>query len=154
MKIGGRLFIAAFVALAMVPLLVPFSAALVRDTGDVALDLPQSPLPYASGSRLVHLAQNTLLLVVGTIAFALPLGIVLAVLCFRTNLPGRHLLVAGTVFALFLPVPLVVSAWQALVGSDGLFPLWFWGTNADRPWMPAWCPQSGCTASRACPGQS
>ena len=41
---------------------------------------------------------------------------------------------------LFIPVPLIVSAWQALIGSDGYFPMWFWGANMDRPWSAGLIP--------------
>ena len=120
---------AGLITLLGIPLMLPFVEAFF-----------QGPLPYAGHQQLLHLAANTLVLVAGTLALALPLGIWLAVLFFRTDLPGRRLLLGGTLFALFIPLPLIVSAWQALIGSDGYFPVWFWGVNADRPWSAGLLP--------------
>ncbi len=114
---------AGLVVLIGIPLVFPFGEAVL-----------QGPLPFAPGAQLLQLTKNTLLLVAGVLALALPAGILLAVLFFRTDLPGRRLFLGATMFALFIPLPLIVSAWQAFIGSDGAFPLWFWGTNVDRPW--------------------
>ena len=74
------------------------------------------------------LAWNTLRLVVGTLALALPAGIIGAVLLYRTNLPLRWFWRFLTLLALFVPLPLLASAWQATLGTDGLLPSAAWTT--------------------------
>ncbi len=83
--------------------------------------------------RLAHLAGNTLLLVGGTLALALPLGTAAAVLLFRTDLPLRRGLRSLTVLALFVPLPLLTSAWQAALGSGGWLAA-LWHDAPGRPW--------------------
>jgi iron(III) transport system permease protein len=117
------------IALGGGPLVLPFVEAFSRGS-----------VPFADSEQLFSLAENTFFLVAGALALAMPLGVLLAVLLFRTDLPGRRFLLTGTIFALFIPLPLIVSAWQALIGSDGLFPFWFWGVNADRPWSAGLLP--------------
>ncbi len=80
--------------------------------------------------RQGQLAKNTLFLVSGTVALALPAGIVIAVLCYRTDLPGRGLFRFLIVLSLFVPLPLFASAWQAALGTDGWLPLGVWSTPA------------------------
>src|SRR5262245_23299618 len=46
--------------------------------------------------RLGQLYQHTFLLVAGTLALALPVGIGLAILLFRTEFPGRQFLLGCT----------------------------------------------------------
>jgi iron(III) transport system permease protein len=136
MKAWRLVLAAGLIALAGIPLIVPFGEALFRSLNSPHPDA----LPFADGRQLLRLTENTLLLVMGVIALALPVGTFLAVLFFRTNLPGRHFLIGGTLFTLFIPLPLIVSAWQALIGSDGYFPMWFWGANVDRPWSAGLIP--------------
>jgi iron(III) transport system permease protein len=89
--------------LAGLPLLAPFLDLLF---------LPHAWAALLETDRLLKLASTTTLLLAGTIALAVPLGAVLGLLLFRTDLPGagawRLLLLA----ALFLPLPLVASGWQ------------------------------------------
>src|SRR5262249_39398500 len=61
---------------------------------------------------------------------ALPLGILGAILLYRTDLPLRALFRFVTVLTLFVPLPLLASAWQATLGSDGLISLASWSTPA------------------------
>jgi iron(III) transport system permease protein len=111
--------------LAGVPLLVPL-LEWVRQ-GVAAWD-------SADLARLVHLYRQTLLLVGGVLFLALPAGVYLAVLAFRASWPGRRLFVVVCGLMLFVPLSVQVSAWQGLLGSDGLFaPLW-WGASPGRPW--------------------
>src|SRR5262249_34985538 len=63
--------------------------------------------------RLLALAVNTLGLMAGTLVLALPTGAALAVLLYRTDLPGRRFFRYLTVLALFVPLPLLVTAWQS-----------------------------------------
>ena len=80
--------------------------------------------------RLLHLGLNTFALTGATIALALPAGVALAALLFRTSCFGRPLLLFLLAFSLFVPLPMVVSSWQALLGADGLG---FWRSTA-RVW--------------------
>lgn len=90
---------------------------------------------WAEADRFAALARNTLLLVAGTLALALPLGIGAAVLLYRTDLPCRGTLRFVTVLTLFVPLPLFTSAWQAALGTTGLFPVAGWRTpEIGAPW--------------------
>ncbi len=129
MKVWRLALAVLLIGFAGVPLLLPFGEAWL-----------QSPWPVADLSQLVHLAKNTFLLVAGAVALSLPVGVVLAILLTRTNLPGRHFLFGCTLFAIFMPVPVIVSSWQAFIGSDGFIPVWFWGMNVDRPWSEGLVP--------------
>ncbi len=90
--------------------------------------------------RIARLAANTLLLVGGTCLLAVPAGTLLAVLLIRTHLPGRRVLLGVLVLLLFVPVPLIVSSWQALLGAGGLLPIGLWVSGVDRPWATGWGP--------------
>jgi iron(III) transport system permease protein len=93
-----------------VPLFMPFLEALQSPSALRALgDVP----------RLAGLAKNTILLIGGTLALALPTGIVGAVLLYRTDLPLRGLLRFLVILTLFVPLPFFASAWQASLGSGG-----------------------------------
>jgi iron(III) transport system permease protein len=115
-----RLAVAGVLLLVVaVPLAMPFLAL---------LDHPHAWSAWRESERLASLAQNTLLLVGGTLALALPLGVAGAVLLYRTDLPGRHLLRSVTILALFVPLPLFATAWQATLGTGGWLPVTFWTT--------------------------
>src|SRR5207237_247574 len=73
--------------------------------------------------RIGHLAANTLFLAGSTCVLAVPAGTLLAVMLFRTNLPARHIFTALLLLSLFVPLPVIVSSWQGLLGSGGLLPL-------------------------------
>src|SRR5262245_50477950 len=62
--------------------------------------------------RFLLLAGNTALLAGGTALLALPVGILAAVLLFRSDLPGRRALRFLVVMSLFVPLPLILAAWQ------------------------------------------
>ena len=76
------------------------------------------------------LAANTVRLAVVTCALAVPLGTALAILLFRTDLPGRRTLLSVLAWLLFVPLFLQVGAWQAGFGLQG------WQTLAGMG--PAW----------------
>lgn len=78
--------------------------------------------------RLIELASNTLLLMAGTLALAMPFGVAGAVLLYRTDLPLRGFLRQITLLSLFVPLPLFASAWQAALGTSGLVPIALWTT--------------------------
>src|SRR3954452_10347656 len=85
---------------------------------------------YAESSRLLLLCRNPLLLVGGTLALALPAGILGAILLYRTDLPLRRGLRFLTVLTLCVPLPLFASGWQAALGSGGWLSIVLWSTPA------------------------
>src|SRR5215469_7233238 len=100
--------VAVLILLAGVPLGEPFLDLLQR---------PERFEAWVDTARLISLATNTFFLIAGTLALAMPLGLVAAILLFRTNLPLRRLLLFVTVLAVFIPLTLLTSAWQATLGS-------------------------------------
>ncbi len=79
--------------------------------------------------RLRLLAQTTVVLVVLTLALAVPAGVGAAILLERTDLPGRRLLSLLLLGTLFVPLPLFTSAWQVLFAASWLAePVW-------TPWV-------------------
>jgi iron(III) transport system permease protein len=108
---------ALLVALIGVPLFLPL------------LELLQEPASWQAWSDTVPaLALNTLRLVGGTMVLALPAGVLGAILLYRTDLPLRRFWRFLTVLALFVPLPLFASAWQATLGTGGLLPSAAWTT--------------------------
>ncbi len=83
---------------------------------------------------------QTLLLVGGTLLLAMPLGVLFAICLFRTRFPGRRILLFSSLVMLFVPLPMITSAWQAALGSDGWLPMVWWGPNAGRPWATGMLP--------------
>jgi iron(III) transport system permease protein len=117
-----------------VPLLAPL-AGLAAD--------PSAWQIWSEAQRLGSLAGNTLALVGGTLLLALPMGILGAVLLYRTDLPLRRTFRFLTLLTLLIPLPLFASGWQAAVGSGGWLPLAVWnipraaevlGSNVWTPW--------------------
>jgi iron(III) transport system permease protein len=106
-------------ALVALPAAMPFLGLLGRSEGWQV---------WSEAQRLRSLASNTLALVGGTLALALPAGIVAAVLLYRTDLPIRRGLRFLTVLTLFVPLPLFASAWQAALGTGGWLPVALWST--------------------------
>jgi iron(III) transport system permease protein len=95
------------------------------------VDLARRPAAWSAWqdhARFAELAGNTLLLVGGTLALALPVGVAAAVLLYRSDLPLRGALQRLTLLTLFVPLPLFASAWQAMLGSGGLLPVAAWTT--------------------------
>ena len=68
-------------------------------------------------SRPVRLGLETIGLVLATEAIALPLGVLLAILLFRTDLWGRRVVLALIALAAFVPLPLQATAWLARSGT-------------------------------------
>ncbi|HEX3602060.1 MAG TPA: hypothetical protein VHU84_18040 [Lacipirellulaceae bacterium] len=93
---------------------------------------------WAADPRVGKLWLNTAVLAVGACAIALPLGILLAVLLFKTNTPGRGVATLLLVGLLFIPLYLVTGAWDAGFGIQG------WETLATNPhlvhepWLTGW----------------
>ena len=101
------------------PLAMPFVELIHR---------PEAWRAWDESDRLLDLMRNTVLLVGGTLALAMPAGILGAVLLNRTDLPFRQTLRFLTVLTLFVPLPLFASAWQAALGTGGWLPLPAWTT--------------------------
>jgi iron(III) transport system permease protein len=70
-------------------------------------------------TRPLRLALETAGLVLATEAMALPLGVLLAVLLFRTDVWGRSGLLGIIVLAAFVPLPLHATAWLGALGNAG-----------------------------------
>ena len=80
--------------------------------------LLREPGPGRLG-RPARLAVETLTLVLLTEAMALPVGILLSLLLFRTDLWGRRVLIAVLGIAAFVPLPLHATAWLGALGNAG-----------------------------------
>ena len=87
--------------------------------------------------RTSILAANSLLLVLGASAIAIPLGTLLATFLFRTDLPGRHAGLVLLASMLFMPMYVHAAAWQAGFGIQGWFPLVTWLPRDVVPWFTA-----------------
>src|SRR5437879_3611153 len=70
-------------------------------------------------TRIGLLSRNTILLVLLVELLAVPVGVVLAVFLYRTDLPGRGIATLLLLLSLFVPLPLITSGWQAVLGSGG-----------------------------------
>lgn len=89
-------------------------------------------------ARSWSLLFNTFCLVAGSGALALPVGLLLAWLLGRTDIPGRVALCGALVVVLFWPLYVHAAAWQAGFGlqgwytlaSEGLVLLEGWGAAA------------------------
>jgi iron(III) transport system permease protein len=103
------------------PLLLPFADLFA---------LPAAWSAWRDVARIRHLAATTAELIAGVFAIDLPLGTLLAVLLYRSDLPGRAFLRPLVVVSLFIPLPLLTSAWQAALGGGG----WLGPPNAGWPW--------------------
>jgi iron(III) transport system permease protein len=102
--------------------------------------------------RLFLLAGNTICLVAGTLLLALPVGVLGAALLYRTDLPLAGLFRYFTVLALFVPLPVLTTAWQAALGSGpgSLLALWR-GDEGGRPWAEGLAPAIWIHAQAALP---
>lgn len=107
---------------------VPLAMPLLELAGDSA-----SWQVWSEPGLLARLALNSLRLIAATL-LAVPVGVFYAVLIYRTDVPLRSLWRFLVVLALFVPLPLLASAWQATLGSGGLLPTiaaeWFPGTSS------------------------
>ena len=70
-------------------------------------------------ARPVRLALETIGLVLATEAIALPVGVLLAIVLFRTDIWGRRGLLAIVALAAFVPMPLHATAWLGALGNAG-----------------------------------
>jgi iron(III) transport system permease protein len=117
-----RLSVAIFLLVAVaVPALLPFIELASR---------PEGWQLWAELGRLYSLAWNTVFLAGGTLAVTLPLGIVCAVLLYRSDLPLARWLTFLVLLSLFVPLPLITTAWQAALGTTGWLPVAWWASPA------------------------
>jgi iron(III) transport system permease protein len=70
-------------------------------------------------ARWGQLARETFMLVLSTEGMALPLGVGLAVVLFRTDVWGRWLMLVLIALAVFVPLPLHATAWLGAFGNAG-----------------------------------
>lgn len=87
--------------------------------------------------RVGSLLLNTLWLVVGACAGALPAGTLLAVLLVKTDLPGRRAATALLGVLLVVPLYLQAGAWQAGFGLQGWYTLLYEGPPLLAGWRGA-----------------
>ena len=81
--------------------------------------------------RPLRLAATSVVVVLGTEAFVLPLGVPLAFLLFRTDLWGRRVGIAMAALLAFVPLPLVATAWLGALGNAGDADSVAWGSILD-----------------------
>jgi iron(III) transport system permease protein len=91
---------------------------------------PSGWLAWTEWDRLLDLAKNSIALTLGTVVVAVPLGSAAGLLLHRSDLPGKSLFRNLMILALFVPLPLLASAWQSALGSSGWMPLPVWRTIA------------------------
>ena len=99
----------------------------------IAVELASAPVAWRTWSesvRLLSLAKNTALLVAGALAVSIPLGVVTALLLTRSDLPGQRAVRGLIVLCLFIPLPVLASAWQSALGAGGWLPMPSWRTVA------------------------
>jgi iron(III) transport system permease protein len=70
-------------------------------------------------SRPARLARESIGLVLATASIAMPIGVLLAIVLFRTDAWGRRGLLAIIALAAFVPVPLHATAWLGALGNAG-----------------------------------
>lgn len=113
-----------FLALALAALFVwPLAATIVeslRGSGPVAGGSLIDPQGMSQElARPLALARETVRVVLTTELLALPAGVLLALLLFRTDLWGRQVLLALMLVSLFVPMPLHATAWLGAIGNAG-----------------------------------
>jgi iron(III) transport system permease protein len=101
---------------------IPLAMPVIELFGNVdsVLSNQNSPLSISTARRL-FLYQNTFLLIGGTLAASLPVGIAAAVLLYRTDLPCRRPLRFLIILMLFVPLPVLTTAWQTALGQAGVW---------------------------------
>jgi iron(III) transport system permease protein len=132
--------LALLVPLVAAPLAFPFFDLLLRPRAFAALT-----------DGTLDLALNTALLVGGTLALSVPFGVAAAALLYRTDLPLRRGLRFVLLLTLFVPLPVITSAWQATLGSGGWLPLGLWRDAPGRRWASGLAPAIWIHALAALP---
>jgi iron(III) transport system permease protein len=91
---------------------------------------------WREGDRVTRLLRETALLTGGVLLLAIPLGACTAFFLYRSDVPGRPFLLFWVVFALLIPLPLLTSGWQTVLGSGGWLEIPWWNTGGLREWTP------------------
>lgn len=94
---------------------------------------PSSAFGSADVPRAARLAGETLRLVAATEAVALPVGVLLGLLLFRTRIWGRSFLIGVLAVAVFVPMPLNATAWLGAFGNVGRARMF-----GMSPWLEGW----------------
>ena len=81
--------------------------------------------------QILGLTINSCLLILGTCAISLPLGLLLSLMLTRTDVPGRGMALACLGAFLFVPLYLQCAGWRAALGPQGWYTLAF--TSLDTP---------------------
>ena len=79
-------------------------------------------VPTARAGEIIRplgLAFQTARLVLATEAMALPVGVALAIVLFRTDVWGRRGMLGVVALAAFVPMPLTATAWLGALGNAG-----------------------------------
>lgn len=139
---GWRWAIAALLALLIAaPLLLPVVELV--DRGAV--------WHFLSDARFFKRFGNTLLLATCTMVLAVPVGVAAAVLLFRTDLPGRHFFRGLAALGLFIPLPVIVAAWQTTFGPGSWLPFVFGQPSGYGPCLEGVVPAIVINASAVVP---
>jgi iron(III) transport system permease protein len=85
-----------------------------------AFHTPQAWQVWLEAERLAGLAGRTLLLAVGVVGVVLPVAAPLGFLLFRTDVPGRRLLLLVTLLVLVTPLTLQAAGWFMVWRQLGL----------------------------------
>jgi len=104
-------------ALALIAVLGWPTLATVREAWREATVEPAGE--WAGGGRPLGLAFESARVVLATEAIALPAGVALAFLLFRTDLWGRRAVLGLLAMAVFVPMPLHAAAWIGAFGNLG-----------------------------------
>lgn len=74
----------------------------------------------------------------GACLFAVPIGTLLAVAIFKTDVPGRRVAVLLLIAMLFVPLFLITGAWDAGFGIQGWHTLTTNPHLVHQPWLTGW----------------
>ncbi|MBA4105393.1 MAG: hypothetical protein C0485_06510 [Pirellula sp.] len=91
-----------------------------------------------ASSRLQSLLANTATLALGTLAIALPLGVLFGVAIAKIEFPGRRLLALLLAALLFVPLYVQAAAWNGALGTGGWLTQWLAGETYAKPWLAGW----------------
>ena len=111
MTLGRPLLVVALTTGIGLPLAVPVLGLVIHPAGWAAL---------TEFDRIGTLARNSVILAVGAVAVAVPIGVIAAILLERTRVRGGRGLRAVVVVGLFVPLPVYAAAWRTTARGDWL----------------------------------